>query len=988
MHVRAAIVRCLLRRLVMDATGVAALSWIACSASAQEVKELVEKPRPMQVVCEATLAAELTGKLPAGCELANLDELDAASLVARTAAGESFVWIGPPQKIPAKLWIGHYRPSEAALKVVVVPRGPLVHEALPPIEATVWGAYIHPPEKMPKHNIAEEPRAEFLPLLEAVDRFGEPVAYPGVLFEHTTGSLAMNRFAGSRGYYFLFDTPAAAMDSAAWVKLLGAIADKEDSRLHVRYCRPNYASYHPSERAQLEVRVRNSRPSAAAFEVKFSVRQPGAAAYETITKLRRVVPAQDDTEVACEYLVPQKAGVYHVMVEVLQDYQETEQLAELGKPELVEQRATAFVVAPKPLQTPRLMDVAGPNFTFGDEELFCVGTHYYPSSSWWEWAWKDFPIELAERDLRAIRENGNRIVRVWVDPVLDEKVLRAMDAAIYLAAEQGIVLDVCIFTQWTRDIGFERPSGEQVTFNFRHPDDFNLYSISLRNLNLQREYVDVLAKRWKDAGNVVYNLANESYVNDPDAEQMDAEAEAWPDVPKTTGELRDTLLYRNWAAAVSEPIRAAGGNQLIFGGYIFSLDQGGDNYLANADAPLMPWHCYMPPRSIGTTVQYFDAAGSGRPLLLEEFGTASDEPATHYDLAAHYALAGGAAAAMSYEWGVSRLCQESSYEPTPLRDANVPNPDPRWFKPVINYGKTEAMTNGVGLAPFPSGFAYGSIYHGTPFPAPPAVNLGRVGVMAGRLARKSPPEQVIVLVPQAQTNKAAAYFTLFEQLWKEGVEFGVCQEVNLAKLPEEARTVIAPGEFSAESEAKLAKLQDAGVQVFRGASDEWRQAKVLPRATVAPAGAAEVVIRRTIDGTLYALFPLGEAERAVLTAGGHKVAIGLKTAGFVHTTVGGVDLIEATGDVEIDGTPFAKIDSCRGIIAAEGSRDLMKAKQISLMATAPGKIRFMGRTIVAVEAYVESRSDPVGNVAIVDGSDTLEIDRDLARYRLAVRFAE
>lgn len=45
---------------------------------------------------------------------------------------------------------------------------------------------------MPKHNIDEEPRAEFLPLFEAVDRFGETVAYPGVLFEHTAGSLAMD----------------------------------------------------------------------------------------------------------------------------------------------------------------------------------------------------------------------------------------------------------------------------------------------------------------------------------------------------------------------------------------------------------------------------------------------------------------------------------------------------------------------------------------------------------------------------------------------------------------------------------------------------------------------------------------------------------------------------------------------------------------------------------------------------------------------------
>jgi len=51
-----------------------------------------------------------------------------------------------------------------------------------------------------------------------------------------------------------------------------------------------------------------------------------------------------------------------------------------------------------------------------------------------------------------------------------------MDSAIDLAAQQGIVLDICIFTQWIRRIGFERSSGEMVTFDFRDPRDFNVYS--------------------------------------------------------------------------------------------------------------------------------------------------------------------------------------------------------------------------------------------------------------------------------------------------------------------------------------------------------------------------------------------------------------------------------------------------------------------------------------------------------------------------------
>ena len=977
------------RRLSSTAIAWALLISLALGspALAQEATDKTSGSLSVQLVCEARLAEQLADHVPAGFELLSIGDLVPEELVAKAAAGQSVVWIGPPEKIPSEFWIGSHRPSEAAMQVVTTKHGPLSLGELPVINAKAWGAYIHPPTKFPKHNIVEEPRAEFQPILEAVDRFGKQVAYPGVLFEHTAGSLALDRFARSRCYFFLFEEPAEAMGTPAWVSLLQKIANKNDSRLHVRSCRPNYASYQPGERAQLEVRVRNSRAAGAAFEVRFSVQKPGSDEYTPITTLRRVAPANDETEVVCDYLVPQETGVCHILVEVLQDREQTEQLAVLGNPTVIDTRKTAFIVAPKPLRTPQVMSIAGPNFRFGDTDLFCIGTHYYPSSSWWEWAWRDFSVAIADRDFRAMRENGNRIVRVWVDPVLDETVLRSMDAAIAIAAEHGVVLDFCLFNQWTRDLGFERPSGEQVTFEFRHRNDFNLYSLSLRNLALQREYVSVLAERWKGVGNILYNLANESYVKDPDASQMDDEAIAWEGIPEENGELRDTLLFRKWADAVSEPIRKAGGNQATFGGYLFSLDSGGDTYLANADAPLMTWHCYAPPRKVASMLQYFDAVGSNRPTLLEEFGTAGDDPETHYDLAAHYALAGGAAAAMSYEWGVSRMAQESSFVATPLRDCIVDNPDPRWFKPVVSYAPAETAPNGVGLATFPSGFGYGSIYHGTPFPAPSAVHLGRVGIMGGRLTRSNAAEQAYVIVPQAATEKAAEYLPFFERLWKEGVEFGVCQEVDLARLPTETPTLLCPGELSPESEQLLKERQEAGAQVFRGYGEEWLQAKVLPRAVIYPSGAAEVVVRRTTTGVLYAIFPLGDERQVELQAGGRRVSLALDKAGLVHVGKNGVDLIEATGAVTIDGQPLATIEGGRAILSAEDGADLTKSSAVSVMVTAPTNLEF-NRKIATVDVYEEGQSKPIGTIVKRQDDESVQIDSDCARYRVRVAFGD
>lgn len=84
------------------------------------------------------------------------------------------------------------------------------------------------------------------------------------------------------------------------------------------------------------------------------------------------------------------------------------------------------------------MNINGTSLRLDGRDEFWVGTNYYPSISWWDWLWRDFrPLKAAE-DLTAMRHTGYRIVRIWLDPVLDEQSLRAADAAVYLAAQQGI----------------------------------------------------------------------------------------------------------------------------------------------------------------------------------------------------------------------------------------------------------------------------------------------------------------------------------------------------------------------------------------------------------------------------------------------------------------------------------------------------------------------------------------------------------------------
>ena len=317
--------------------------------------------------------------------------------------------------------------------------------------ARAKSAFLYSANEFPKHNIDEEIRADFLPILTARDRFGEVIGYPGVLVSHVAPSLVKNRFDGCQAYFFFFDDSLAPEHAGAWRELLAAIALRHESGLQVEYVETNYASYRPGERAQIRARIRNFRSAGASLNVRFSSAAPGDSAWRTLATVRRVAGGNSATEAVADFPVSGPDGLHRIRVEVLQDVALAEKTAVLGAPEVIEARETAIVVLSEGWSTPELLTVDGLNFAIAGEPGFYAGTHYYPSNVWWEWAWRDFRPALADRDFRGMRQAGNRIVRVWAAPTLDDISLRAEDAAAWIAASHGIVLDVCVFNQWVRD---------------------------------------------------------------------------------------------------------------------------------------------------------------------------------------------------------------------------------------------------------------------------------------------------------------------------------------------------------------------------------------------------------------------------------------------------------------------------------------------------------------------------------------------------------
>ena len=926
--------------------------------------------------------------IPESFNVIPLSELDPDALVASLAGGDGLVWLAGPAEVPAELWVGAFTPSESPVKVTVSDSAPLIGAVASDEEVRALSAYIRPPKQMPYHNLDEEMRAHFLPILEARDRFGQVIGYPGVLMQHFAPSSVRRRFAGSECFFFFLQPPKEEKSRQRWSEMLEAVARRFGSGIQIVSVETDYASYPVGERVQVRARIKNRTEVARAAEIRFSVRAPGQSEFRLVVSQRRVSDAAGVSEAVCDFIPEGHPGLWTVQVEAAADPVQADMLALEGHPAPIDRRQVGFVQLDGPLKTPGIVEIEGPTLLIEGRKDFWAGTHYYPSSSWWEWLWRDFRPLIADRDLAGMRKTGYRIVRIWVDPVFDETTLRAMDAAVYLAASHGIVLDVCLFTQWTSKIGFENKDGSQIRMELTGPDDFNVFGISFRRLELQREYVSVLARRWHRAGNVIYNLSNETYVRDPEPEQMDPEARSWQGIPEQPGILRDTLLFRRWAREITEALRRAGATQPVMPGYLFSLAGGGDSYLANRDGELASWHGYVPLAEIGTTVAYFDPACTARPLVLEEFGTVGWNDPAHYDGAAHQALAAGAAAALSYEWGVSWLAREMSFYPTPLRRILDRPADPRRFEPVIPLAKKWSR-RGVGLHPAPSGFTYGSIYHGTPFPAEAAVALGRMGLVGEGLGRVNRPERTYLVVPGyfgGNRSGIEAISETLRQLWAEKILFGILQEDCLSRLAQDARVLICPaGVTSAESRAQLDTLRESGVEVHFG--DDWRGSSRLERVSVTPGDGIELLARQTSRGTLYALMSEQQIDQVEMVLKSERLTFGLDRYALVLDGPFGIEMIEASGKVSINRAPFCEIRSARAILDSPGA-PLVRSKRVRAVVTQPCEIHF-SRKVRALKVVNPRDLTALAVVSQERGDGrTVAVDDQMSRYIIQVELLD
>ena len=260
--------------------------------------------------------------------------------------------------------------------------------------------------------------------------------------------------------------------------------------------------------------------------------------------------------------------------------------------------------------------------------------------------------------------------------------------------------------------------------------------------------------------------------------------------------------------------------------------------------------------------------------------------------------------------------------------------------------------------------------------------------MGKGLGRAERPEQVYVVIPTAFAGDRKGMddvTPVIKKLWEEKAVFGIVQEDCLGSLPKSARMLICPKGVSTASEGKLNELRRSGIEVFTRQDEGWRKSARLIRLSVTPGDGVNLLVRRTVQGTLYSLMSSGAVKAVTLkTERGNTVMLGLDDYAMVHESAAGINWVLGSGEVFINGSQLCAIDQGLAILASGDDLDLLHSKRVRVLVTKPARIKF-ANVITSVAVLEENRAEPL-TTFMPEGADktTIDIDSELIRYVLQI----
>jgi len=638
--------------------------------------------------------------------------------------------------------------------------------------------------------VAPKPRARWIPLLRAYDEYGHLAGTVGALVFHHAGPWKGSAWA----FFGATDRDLFPRGDDHAAELLRRVVAHLLKGIYLSVPEPSLMCYRDGEASAATVLLGNNGRAAQEVVVRATLRDARTAApvAEELTQTATLKPGAVQTLEFRWPVLPLRGDLYEIRF-----------TASVGGA-IVDEVSTGFV-----MWRPEVI-AAGPDvrwrenhFHLGDADAgtFLCGTNQtgVVVVAWWE-----NPLTW-ERELSTMRDWGLRVLRVLhisayagdlTNP--DEKFLRRWDAFVQMCQRHGIAVFPCMH-DWLGGISI--------------PSDV---------LERQSRFAAILAERYKDVPGFIINIENEAPVEANDHPELRglynqflgalyggdeaALRKTWgeqaafgtlpftyPPNPEGFHDLRwlDFNLFRRqlverWFAANCGAMRAVNTRHAITDEYY--LLPGGDAGPSNRHCDFVNIHCYWLDQP--AQLKYYDHSAEGMGFAVGEFSRRSHpsfaqqggwgwapekEVRRWYSHLVHACLGAGGSLACNWDWKDMESC-------------------------IFPWG----LLYPCDLVPKGQMYVFSALAH-----------------CLEKLRLTYAPPEVYVLLPDfhllgGRDAEWQPALRTIDTLLRCGVPFGVLHDMNIEKLPAEARAVFYPAPFAVSDEAyrRLTHFVQAGGTLY------------------------------------------------------------------------------------------------------------------------------------------------------------------------------
>ena len=900
---------------------------------------------------------------------------------ARLKAGEGMIYASVKNlDLLQKLWIFSYK-GELTPNATVKPLPQGFRNARFNGAAAQY-LYVRCPGTYSMHGVDEELRADVYPLLVDCDTYGREKGAVGLWLRHYDAALTSGSYLGGNWYIFALEDPASAAPVSVWNDLVGKALDYAKDGCFISRLTPEFPLYRRGERVRVDYRLENTgnQLQAASLVIEAFTAKGRKIADVGIHEL--ALNPNGPTLGYMDWYPKSLNGVYTLRATLRLHDRFQYGLTRENTFAKVDELSSAVMFRSGNKVRPTV-EVQGKDIIINGKKDFYMGTHYYPSSTFFELSYRQVRLERAVDTIAAMRRAGIKICRLWCDPVLDELSLRGMESLIELLADNGIVAWITMFTSWVHYMEVNTAK-RRARFEAADMKDETLIGLIMHNMREQRMYVAEMAERWKGFTNVVWDFSNEFSVVDPQPDQLN---EDWIDdsYKSLKPPYQSINLFNQWANQIKDEIRLNGAEQpVVFG--VSCWNTGSENYRCTRNADIVVDHTYYPKEHARLYTNYQNANCAERPYIVEEFGGTwmdNDQRAGEFDARFHGFLATGADAAMSYEWGTSWLCDRMSGTPPYMKFTNGAT-EAEWGRFLYKgrYDYAASWPEGCfSVCPWIASHMYSINYDNVNYESPTIMVTKRTAQLGEGLGGAPVAENAYLILPfeteefapsLGYARKFDRINACFNALWSAGARFRTWQADCLDAIPSTAKIAIYPNNdpIAEPILAGLKALEKAGAKLYLGDDLSFVEDANLVKVAFAPAENAQLQFRPTHKGTVYSLHSDDPAPR-VFTV--EDVTLAVAENGFFLKGAKGVTMAETVGELKIGGKLVASVEAKTVFTADEA---LNVAKTVTALPYGPGKITLPGFKTCKL---INDDGEQVDVLTLIDGA--LDVPAELVTYR-------